>query len=119
MNLKKFVTLILCILIIVTLAQCKNVIHYQLSTSMPKAVFIDNQVHNIPMANDIYKDKTIFIEITKRDGRRDKGKLIEISHEGIVLAESYYYSELDDSTRVKIDNIVTIPKDAILIMKVW
>ena len=90
---------------------------YSSKGAFPKMVYMENEVNPVT-TNVIPEEREIYIEVTKRDGKKESGKLISISQEDLIFSTGYYYSTVNDST-VRIDNRIVIPKENILVLSIW
>lgn len=96
-----------------------NLKRYAPHTTYPKAIYVENQIEKIWTAGKIEADKFLYIDISMNNGRKESGKLIQISEEYIELSKGYYYMRDQKDNITKLEKVVTIPKSEILILKIW
>jgi len=86
--------------------------------AFPKMVYIEDQVQRLKTEADIPDEKQIYIEVETKSGTQETGRLIRITENDLVLSRGFYYSTVKDST-LRIENKIALPKQEILILKVW
>jgi hypothetical protein len=84
----------------------------------PRKIYIAEQVNPLNSEGIVPEKKQPFVEITRRDGDKEVGKLKAIREEEIVLILGYYFDEKKYTT-VRKDVEVKIPKKDILLLKIW
>jgi hypothetical protein len=85
----------------------------------PKEVFIDDQIFKLNTNGNLMEDQRSYAEITTIDGNHYGGKLLNISYEYITLAIG---SDVDFKDRIPLEKDevkVEIPKEEIIILKIW
>ena len=92
---------------------------YAPSTTYPRAIYVENQIDKIWTEGKIETDKFLYIDISLDNGRKESGKLIQISEEYVELSHGYYYKRDKEDNIIKSEKIITVPKSEILIMKIW
>lgn len=85
---------------------------------LPRQVYVENQVHQLTTNGTIAESDRVLVEVRTIEGRQEKGRLISISESEILMSSTFYYEADGDST-AKIEKEVVIPKDEVLILKVW
>ncbi|MBN2410656.1 hypothetical protein JXQ31_03120 [candidate division KSB1 bacterium] len=58
------------------------------------------------------------IEFWDKEGNRTYGKLVQITRNNIIYSIGNYYKFQDDSLNI-IEEIKSVPKDQIIIFKLW
>jgi len=115
----KFFKALMLILIINTLITCTIKLNeYKSKFTSPKYVYVDDQVKAIWSKIDSLKGKSSYFEIRKINGSKETGKFMQISKGTIELSRGFYYKNVQDSL-IKIEKVISIPKNEILTMKIW
>ncbi|GEM_PF-6349268 len=86
--------------------------------AFPRMVYIEDQVQRLKTEADIPDERQIYIEVETKAGTQETGRLIRITEKDLVLSRGFYYSTVKDST-LRIENKIAIPKQEILILKIW
>jgi hypothetical protein len=110
--------IILVILLLTLSCGGRTYFNYMPSTDLPRMVYWEDEIQSIETVSGRLYNKDVFVEITTRDGKTETGKLILIGRTDLVMSSKYYYSALGDSL-VKVDVEAVVPKDEILILKVF
>ena len=92
---------------------------YAPSTTYPRAIYVENQIDKIWTEGKIETDKLLYVDIRLGNGRKESGKLIQISEDYVELSKGYYYKRGQEDNIIKFEKVVMIPKNEILIMKIW
>ena len=79
---------------------------------------MEDEVQNLETVAGRLYDKRVYIEVTTRNGVKETGRLIRIDEADLVMSPHYYYSSRGDSV-VKVEVEEVIPKDEIIILKVF
>ena len=109
---------LILVLVLLTLSCGKTYYRYVPGKDMPRMVYWEDDILDLETVAARLYDKQVFIEVTTRDGETETGKLIRIDEGDLVMSPSYYYDTVDETvTRVDVEEI--IPKDQILILKVY
>jgi predicted DNA-binding antitoxin AbrB/MazE fold protein len=117
MRTKKLSILALMSCLVLTVA-CSNAVHkYHTSDLQPRMVYVGGQLEPIRTA-DLSNGEKIYAEVRTTEGVKETGKLIRISENDLILSEGYYYSTVNDSLK-RFESQKVIPKEDILILKVW
>jgi hypothetical protein len=91
---------------------------YVPDTEVPRMIYMGYDVRNLTTVASKLYNKNVYIEITTSEGVAETGKLIRIGDVDLVMSPGYYYST-EGETTVKVDIEKVIPKDKIIIMKVF
>jgi len=91
---------------------------YMPSTELPRMVYTGDEILNLRTVPGRMYNKHVYVEVTTAEGVAERGKLIRLGKEDLVLSPGWYYSSEKDST-VKIDIEKVIPKDKVIILKVF
>ena len=91
---------------------------YVPDTDMPRMVYTGDEVRNLKTVPGRMYNKNVYVEVTTTEGVAQTGRLIRLSQEDLVMSPGWYYSTEKDST-VKIDIEKVIPKDKVIILKVF
>ena len=75
-------------------------------------------LNDVEMFKEIDKANMPPVELWDKDGNRKYGKLIQITRNNIIYSIGNYYKFEDDSLNI-IEEIKTVPKDDIIIFKMW
>ncbi len=85
---------------------------------IPRKVYVEDHVNPLYTDGAIPESSMTFVEVRTREGRRERGKLLQITMENLIMSDGYRYADPDDATSI-IENEIIIPKSDILILKVW
>lgn len=113
-----FGTLILCTACSQTVRKHEKQLLVQRPDDYPRKIYVDTQVNPLNTREELPTEKRMFVEVTKRDGEMEMGKLIRITNEELLLSGGFRYETKNDSL-VKVERKVNIPKEDVLILKVW
>ena len=91
---------------------------YVPDTELPRMVYTGDDVRNLKTVPGRLYNKQVYVEVTTAEGVAETGKLISLRKDDLVVSPGYYYSTERDST-VKIDIEKVIPKDKVIILKVF
>ncbi len=117
MRFKELSALALMGCMVLTVA-CSNAIHrYHTSDLQPKMVYVGSQLEPI-RTSDLSRGEQVYAEVRTKQGVKETGKLMWISENELILSEGYYYSTVNDSLK-RFESQKVIPKEDILILKVW
>ena len=105
----------------VTLLACgkSNLKRYAAETTYPRAIYVEDQIDKIWTEGKIEANNFYYVDIRLNDGRKESGKLIQISEEYVQLSKGYYYKKNQKDNIIKSEKLETIPKSEILILKIW
>lgn len=111
---------VLVVFLIAFLACSKGLRRYEYvpNETFPKMVYIENQVQSLNTRIELSKNNRIFVEVRRKSGESQYGRLIRITESDLVVSQGFYYSTKDDSTFKK-ESKVVIPKGDVFILKVW
>ena len=84
----------------------------------PRKIYVENQVNSLNTRVELPAEKRMYVEVTKKDGLKERGKLIRITDRELIVSGGFHYITRNDSL-VKVEKKVTIPKEDVLILKVW
>jgi hypothetical protein len=96
---------------------CDNEARRRNPTGVVQSI-VNFKVRRLKTEADIPEERQIYIEVETKTGTQQTGRLIKITEKDLVLSRGFYYSTVKDST-LRIENKITIPKQEILILKVW
>jgi hypothetical protein len=90
-------------------------------TTYPKNIYIEDQVFPLNTRGNLSLQDQGYVEIRLKGGEFYSGKLINIEYKDIILSEgSSYNSTTDgDKTIPFSERTISIPKEEILILKMW
>jgi len=84
----------------------------------PRMVYVDNEVQKLKTAADIPNYSPVYVEVRTKAGDQKAGKLLRITESAVVLHQAVYRKTAGDSL-LKVENKITVPKQEVLILKVW
>lgn len=100
--------------------------------NMPRMVYVEDQVNTLRTQGTLGIENKVYVEVRKKNGESESGKLIKIDEEALTLSRGFYYKSVNDSTFRTSDKLViagnklviagdklVIPKSEILILKVY
>jgi len=105
----------------IALLGCSKSLHrydYAPKEGLPRMVYIGDEVRPLNTQTELPKEKQFFVEVRKRNGENQYGKLIEITETEVVVSRGYHYTAVNDSTFKK-ESRAIIPKKDVLILKVF
>lgn len=105
----------------VSLLGCSENLHrydYAPKEDFPRMVYIGNEVQPLNTQTELPKEKQFFVEVRKKNGENQYGKLIKITETELVVSLGYHYTAVNDST-FKEENRAIIPKKDVFILKVF
>jgi len=85
----------------------------------PKEVFIDDQIYALNTNGNLMEDQQRYAEITTMDGTQFGGKLFNISYEYVTLSIGSGVDFKDKIPLEKDEVKIEIPKEDIIILKIW
>ena len=91
---------------------------YVPSTELPRMVYTGDEIPSLKTVPGRMYNKHVYVEVTTTEGVAETGKLIRLGQEDLVLSPGWYYSTEKDST-VKVDIEKVIPKDKVIILKIF
>ncbi len=97
--------------------QYKHMPYYP-ADEMPREVYVEDQVNPLNTNGALPEENRVIVEVRTIEGRQEKGRLIRISERDILLSPEFRYVAEGDTTG-KEEKVVTIPKEEVLILKVW
>jgi hypothetical protein len=121
----KIITLLSVLMTIVVYSSCSSVKYkYKYKDNYkhdgyPKEVFIDDQIHTLNSNGNLMEDQRSYAEIITIDGNHYEGKLFNISYQYITLSIG---SDVDFKDRIPLDQDevkIEIPKEDVIVLKVW
>lgn len=113
-----FTGLLYCIL------NCSSVQHhYEYNTKyatsdFPKFIYLDDQISVLNTRGTVQEDKRPFCEIRKKNGTNHVGKLVSIGETYVQISVGYNLRQ-KNYKQTKVDKYKKIPKNEILILKIW
>jgi len=84
----------------------------------PRMVYVDDEVQKLKTSADIPSYRPVYVEVRTKEGHQRAGKLLRITENDVVLHEAVYRKAAGDSLR-KVESKIAVPKQNVLIMKVW
>jgi len=120
MKYTRYIVLALFVYLVFNMACSKSLHKYENlpKKDFPRMVYIENEVEPLNTQVTLPGESQIYVEIRKKDGVMETGRLIRITEKDVVLSQGFYYSTVSDST-VKAESKIVISKEDILILKVW
>ncbi len=120
MRYTRYIVLALFVYLVFNMACSKSLHKYEnfQRQDFPRMVYIENEVEPLNTQVTLPGESKIYVELRKKDGVMETGRLIRITEKDVILSRGFYYSTVSDST-VKAENKIVIPKEDILILKVW
>ncbi len=104
---------------VVMALSCAKAYHdYTPETELPRMVYVEDEVESLTTVPGWLVGKRVFVEVTTTDCVMETGKLIRITENVLVMSPHYYYSTVQDSM-VKLETERVIPKDEIVILKIY
>jgi hypothetical protein len=91
---------------------------YVPDTDMPRMVYTGHEIRNLETVPGRMYNKHVYVEVTTTEGIAETGRLIRIGQDDLVMSPGWYYSTESDST-MKMDIEKVIPKDKVIILKVF
>ncbi len=119
MNCRNYTTLVLFVCLLLPLACAKTLHRYQPQETLPKIIYIENDAQFLKTQHEIPLERQMYTEVRMADGDLETGRVLRITEEDLILSTGYYYAVVDDTSRIRIENEKVIPKEDILIMRVW
>jgi hypothetical protein len=104
--------------LVATIACSGSINQYHPSEMAPKMIYIGDDLEHIKTARDLVDENRIYTEIRTKSGAKESGMLVRITDHDLILSEGYHYTMVDESMN-RVENYKNIPKDEVLIMKVW
>ena len=121
----KIISLVNIFIILLVYSSCSSV-KYQYKykenfkhDGYPKEVYIDDQVYSLNTNGNLMEDQRRYAEITTMDGNHFGGKLFNISYEYVTLSIG---SDVDFKDKIPLEKDevkIEIPKEDIIILKIW
>ena len=118
MRLNGYAILALMACLVTTVACSSSINRYHPGEMAPKMVYIGDDLEHIKTRQDLVDENRIYTEIRTKSGLKESGMLVRITESELVLSEGYHYSMIDESM-TRVENYKNIPKEEVLIMKVW
>lgn len=118
MRLNGTTVIALMVCLVATIACSSSIHRYHPTETAPKMVYIGDDLEHIRTARDLVDENRIYTEIRTKSGVKESGMLVRITDDDLILSRGYHYSKVDDSM-TRIENYKNIPKEDVLIMKVW
>ncbi len=84
----------------------------------PRMVYVDDEVRKLKTSADIPSHRPVYVEVRTKEGHQRAGKLLRITEIEVVLHEAVYRKIAGNGFRI-IENKIAVPKQDVLIMKVW
>ena len=107
------------VIMLLTLSCGKTYYSYVPTAEYTRMVYMEKEdILNLETVAARLYDKQVYVEVTTRDGKKRTGKLIRIDGGDLMMTPSYYYDTVDESM-VRVDVEEVIPKDQILVLKVF
>jgi hypothetical protein len=84
----------------------------------PRMVYVDDEVQKLKTSVDIPSHRPVYVEVRTKEGHQRAGKLLRITEIEVVLHEAVYRKTAGDGFRI-IESKIAVPKQEVLIMKIW
>jgi hypothetical protein len=90
-------------------------------TTYPKNIYVEDQVFPLNTRGNLSMQDQKYVEIRMKGGELYTGKLINIEYKHIILSEGSSYRSTTDgeTTRPYSERTISIPKEEVLILKMW
>ena len=121
----KIISLLSILITFVVYSSCSSV-KYQYKykenynrNGYPKEVYIDDQIYTLNTNGNLMEDQRSYAEILTQDGNHFGGKLINISYKYVTLSTG---SDVDFKDKIPLEKNeakIEIPKEDILVLKIW
>jgi len=118
---KRQVCLGAMILIMVFLALSCGRVYYRYvpNAVSPRMIYMgEDEILNLGTVAARLYSKDVLVEVTTQDGVIRTGKLLRIDEGDLTMSPSYYYDMTEESSG-KVDVEEVIPKDRIMVLKVY
>ena len=92
---------------------------YSPHTTFPRAVYVENQIQKIQTTKMTSSKTPLYVDISLYNGKKESGKLIQISENYVEVSRGYYYQRGKDKKVEVKEDVMLVPKGEILIMKIW
>jgi hypothetical protein len=107
------------LVILLVMLSCAKPYHpYVPDTRIPRMIYMEDDVQNLQTVAGKLSGRMVYVQVTTRKGVTEVGKLLRIGEDDVVLSPGYYYSVSGESTG-KVDIEKLIPKNEILLLKVF
>jgi hypothetical protein len=107
------------VMVFLTLSCGRAYYRYVPNTMLPRMVYMgDEEILNLGTVAARLYDRNVLVEVTTRDGATRTGKLLRIDEGELMMSPSYYYDMSEESSG-KVDVEEIIPKDQIIILKIF
>ena len=110
--------IMILVISLLTLSCAKDYTRYPPGSGLPRMIYIGDEVQKLETVGSKLQDKQVYIEVRTRKGEKETGKLMRIDDNDLVMSLGYYYSREGESTQ-KVDVEKLIPKDEIVLLKVF
>ncbi len=109
----------LLVIMLLTLSCGRTYYKYVPNTILPRMIYMgEEEILNLGTVAARLYDKNVFVEVTTRDGVTRTGKLLRIDEGELMMSPSYYY-DMSEESAGKVDVEEVIPKDQIVVLKVY
>jgi hypothetical protein len=107
------------VIVFLTLSCGRTYYRYVPNTMLPRMIYMgEEEILNLGTIAARLYDRNVFIEVTTRNGDIMTGRLLRIDEGELMMSPSYYYDMSEESSgRVDVEEV--IPKDQIIILKVY
>jgi len=106
------------VMILLTAACAKTHYPYAPKAEMPRMIYVDKDLQNLKTDDGKLTGQRVYVAVTTKEGTMETGKLVRITELDLVMIPEYYYESVNDSV-FKYEPEKVIPKDEILILKVY
>ena len=106
------------------LASCSHTLkEYQYTAdfrpdTFPNKIYVGDEIYPLNSSQNFTDSGQYFVAIRKKNGENLEGKLMNIGERHVTISTGYYLSKKTINAPVK-EKLKRIPKNDILIMKVW
>ena len=107
------------VMVFLSLACGRTYYSYMPTTELPRMVYVgEEDIMNLgTVAARLYAGN-VYVDVTTQDGITTTGKLLRIDEGELMMTPSYYYDMAEESSG-KVDVEKVIPKDEIILLKVY
>ena len=88
------------------------------ASELPQKIYVGNQVEPLYTDGPLPDSRNIFVEVRTFEGIQEKGRLIQITEDSLIMSSNFNFVSENDSTIQK-EHKKLISKDKILILKLW
>mgnify|MGYP003566057438 CR=1 FL=1 len=122
---KNSIALITVVAILISIIGCASVVVHNNNnkrssdnTNYSCKVYLEDQVYGLQTPAKLTGDKQLYVEILQKDGEIKKGNLVDISDDYLDL-NTGFLSQTSEDTTAHSEQLVTIAKRDIFILRLW